>query len=149
LLSERAGAVSLFGAGSRRSRHADRSRGSELIFWSFAKRDTVQHMFAVFQTAALIVALTCVWLTVRIVNRRERWAMWTAVFLVLLAILGYLLSIGPAAIWATQHRVKAADFTRFYAPLRMAANECVLLDEFLDWYTDTCWDCWAAIAGSD
>jgi hypothetical protein len=36
-----------------------------------------------------------VWLTVRVVNQRERWAKWTAVALVA-AVVGYPLSFGPA-----------------------------------------------------
>jgi hypothetical protein len=43
---------------------------------------------------AVAFAAVCVWLAVRIVNRRERWAKWTAV--ALLAALLYGLSYGPA-----------------------------------------------------
>jgi hypothetical protein len=104
---------------------------------------------AVLPALACAFAASCVWLTVRIINRRERWAKCAGAGLVLLALVGYPLSIGPAAIWATEHRVAAADFTRFYSPLRAVANEFVLLDEFLDWYTDLCWICWAAFAATD
>ena len=41
-----------------------------------------------------VFAATCIWLTVRIVNRRERWAKWTAVALVLTPVL-YAVSSGP------------------------------------------------------
>jgi hypothetical protein len=46
---------------------------------------------------ALAVAFTafCVWLTVRIVNRRERWAKWTLTVTLSLPVL-YVLSYGPA-----------------------------------------------------
>jgi hypothetical protein len=44
---------------------------------------------------AVAFAAFCVWLTVRIVNRRERWAKWTAVGLVMVFV-GYPLSYGPA-----------------------------------------------------
>ena len=47
-------------------------------------------------------AATCIWLTVQIVNRRERWAKWTAVALVLTPVL-YVLSSG---------RMKAAVYWR-------------------------------------
>jgi hypothetical protein len=40
------------------------------------------------------VAAFCLWLTVRIVNRRERWAKRTAIALVV-AALAYPLSVGP------------------------------------------------------
>ena len=43
---------------------------------------------------AIACAALCVWLTVRIVNRRERWAKWTVVGLSL--VLAYPLSFGPA-----------------------------------------------------
>ena len=35
--------------------------------------------------AAVVFAAFCVWLTVRIINRRERWAKWTAVALIVLS----------------------------------------------------------------
>jgi hypothetical protein len=38
----------------------------------------------------------CIWLTVRIVNRRERWAKWTAVGLLIGVLVVYPLSLGPA-----------------------------------------------------
>src|SRR5882724_3715941 len=41
---------------------------------------------------AIAFAAFCVWLTVRIVNRRERWAKWTLAAVVALA---YPASIGP------------------------------------------------------
>src|SRR5215469_15309492 len=46
-------------------------------------------------TLAVAFAAFCVWLTVRIVNRRERWAKWTLATLIVIAVL-YPLSVGPA-----------------------------------------------------
>jgi hypothetical protein len=46
-------------------------------------------------------AAFCVWLTVRIVNRRERWAKWTLAGVALPVV--YLLSVGPV-IWLQAHR---------------------------------------------
>jgi len=48
---------------------------------------------AIVAVLGVAFAAFCIWLTVRIVNRRERWAKRTAVALV--ALLGYPLSIGP------------------------------------------------------
>jgi len=45
---------------------------------------------------AMAFAAFCVWLTVRIVNRRERWAKCTAVLVAIVALVGYPLSFGPA-----------------------------------------------------
>ena len=45
---------------------------------------------------AVAFAAFCVWLTVRVVNRRERWAKWTMAATVVVPVL-YVLSIGPAA----------------------------------------------------
>ena len=44
--------------------------------------------------AGLALTALCIWLTVRIVNRRERWAKRTLVVLVLVVVL-YPLSMGP------------------------------------------------------
>lgn len=46
-------------------------------------------------------AAFCVWLAVRIVNRREAWAKWTAGAGICLPVL-YLLSFGPACWWLSQ-----------------------------------------------
>ena len=50
---------------------------------------------------AVACAAFCVWLTVRIVNRQERWAKWTAVAIILLAIAGYAAAglIGDLLYW--------------------------------------------------
>jgi hypothetical protein len=66
-------------------------------------------------------AAFCVWLTVRIVNRRERWARRTALAMACLPIL-YVLSFGPACWMAATPRVAgSADaprmWMRFYFPM--------------------------------
>jgi hypothetical protein len=54
-------------------------------------------------TALLIVTVAfaafAVWLAVRIVNRRERWAKRTAIFLPAVLLIGYALSLGPVCWW--------------------------------------------------
>ena len=50
-------------------------------------------------TLAVAFAAFCVWLTVRIVNRRERWAKWTLAVTLSLPVL-YVASFGPV-VWAT------------------------------------------------
>jgi|GEM_PF-5234285 len=95
-------------------------------------------------TLAVAFAALCVWLTVRIVNRRERWAKWTLAALVASMLL-YPLSVGPAAALLTrQLRAHPAGpewpltaYTRAYAPLGALA-EIVgakkLLRAYVDWW---------------
>ena len=52
-------------------------------------------------------AAFCVWLTVRIVNRWERWAKWTLAAFVGLSVL-YVLSFGPAC-WISSHTLDRGD----------------------------------------
>jgi len=56
-------------------------------------------MSIVLPALAVAFAAFCVWLAVRIINRRERWAKWTLAGLFGVPLL-YLLSFGPAC-WAT------------------------------------------------
>lgn len=61
-------------------------------------------------------AAICVWLAVRIVNRRERWAKWTLAAVVGLPVL-YVASFGPAC-WLTDRDVMSGHLTWFaYHPL--------------------------------
>ena len=67
---------------------------------------------------ALAVAFAgfCVWLTVRIVNRRERWAKWRLVAVVGLPAL-YVASFGPAC-WVSSHTNSTARVVSIvYEPL--------------------------------
>ncbi len=52
----------------------------------------------VLPAVGMALAAFCIWLAVRIINRRERWAKWLAAGLMLLAL--YPLSFGPAC-WLT------------------------------------------------
>jgi len=87
---------------------------------------------------------SCIWLTVRIFNRRERWAKWTAAALVG-AMLLYPLSVGPAAALLTrQLRAHPAGpewpltaYTRAYAPLGALAEIIgakKLLRAYVEWW---------------
>lgn len=55
-------------------------------------------MTVLFPTLAVAFAAFCVWLTVRIINRRERWTKWTLAAVVSLPVL-YVASFGPACWW--------------------------------------------------
>jgi len=47
-------------------------------------------------------AAFCLWLAVRIVNRRERWAKWTLAVAVTVPVL-YVASFGPACWWISRY----------------------------------------------
>jgi hypothetical protein len=98
---------------------------------------------------AVAVALIAfyIWLTVRIVNRRERWAKRTALILGVLLI-GYPLSIGPAG-WllnrdGTPFRFQLAALA-FYKPLRLAVSNAprparIAADQYCDlWIGEPGW----------
>jgi len=56
-------------------------------------------MSIVLPASVIAFAALCVWLTVRIYNRRERWAKWTLTTVISLPVL-YVASFGPAC-WLT------------------------------------------------
>jgi hypothetical protein len=74
-------------------------------------------MFAI-PSLTVAFAAFCVWLIVRIVNRREQWAKWTLGVLVVAAI-AFPLSYGPW-MWFCLHRLRSLEYIDgggFYAPL--------------------------------
>jgi cytochrome bd-type quinol oxidase subunit 1 len=84
-------------------------------------------------------AAFCVWLVVRIINRRERWAKWTLAMMIGLPAL-YVLSIGPAA-W-TRNRIgdpawAVAAYMRVYGPINQVYRKSPqAVRNILDWYTN-------------
>ena len=82
-------------------------------------------MAIAFAVSGFAFAALCVWLTVRIVNRRERWAKRTLAVMVALPVL-YVASYGPACWYADAHH-RSGDRTQFeilvafYRPLATAA----------------------------
>ena len=64
------------------------------------------------------VAAFCLWLTVRIVNRRERWAKWMAV---IVALVGYPLSFGPVCWLAGRNLIDLHCVAVSYQPVVYAA----------------------------
>ncbi|MBS0264216.1 MAG: hypothetical protein JSS02_19925 [Planctomycetes bacterium] len=78
-------------------------------------------------------AAFCVWLTVRIVNRRERWAKRTLAGVVGLPAL-YVLSFGPACWLDSRDMLPLAKSA--YVPMRQFANDGPEpLRSFLSWYS--------------
>ena len=91
---------------------------------------------------ALAFAAFCVWLTVRIVNRRERWAKWTLAATLALPVL-YVASFGPACwIMASEseddpyhERFIGTVFDLTYWPIGWCADEEVWhIDAAVAWY---------------
>jgi hypothetical protein len=75
---------------------------------------------------AVTFAAFCVWLTVRIVNRRERWAKWTLACLLIGTPAMYLGSFGPVIRHATSIRAypDEADIAfDFYDPIFWACGK--------------------------
>ena len=74
-------------------------------------------MMILLPALAVAFAAFCVWLVVRIVNRRERWAKWTAVVMLLLPVL-YVAGFGLAI------RNAAVPFPRGYRPKGSGPHPC-------------------------
>ena len=70
----------------------------------------------IFPALGMAFAAFAVWLAVRIVNRQERWAKWTALALVAI-VLGYPLSFGPAVWIADRGWVSLDSVARRYSPI--------------------------------
>lgn len=82
---------------------------------------------------AVAFAALCVWLGVRIFNRRERWAKWTAVAVIML---GYPLSIGPIECLAWHDLLPRWGYHPIevvYRPLLFLIEKCGARGAF-DWY---------------
>src|SRR5579872_1373386 len=74
-------------------------------------------MAMVLPVLAVAYAAIAVWLTVRIVNRRERWAKRTAIWFLLGGPVLYVLSFGPACWLAGCRMVPRRVVSAPYSPL--------------------------------
>jgi len=95
---------------------------------------------------AVAFAAFCVWLAVRIVNRRERWAKWTLGMTVGLPVL-YVASFEPWC-WVmsryglvadnTRDLEKTARFSLIYQPVLNAWDNCAgtPIGRAIDWYAN-------------
>jgi hypothetical protein len=88
---------------------------------------------------ATAFAAFCLWLVVRIVNRRERWAKWLGAAVIAWLLIGYPLSIGPAT-WLYYHAVPmrfipaaAASKNFIYWPIMEARSHGWFVHQ-IDWY---------------
>jgi hypothetical protein len=84
---------------------------------------------------ALVVAFAafCIWLGVRIVNRRERWAKWMLSATLALPVL-YVASFGPAARCATSQLIRVDTFVDLYWPIIRLSEKSDVVKRLLNWY---------------
>jgi hypothetical protein len=85
------------------------------------KPDVPWHQITEIEILVAIVAFTafCIWLGVRMMNRRERWAKWAAIALV--ALLAYPLSFWPA-LWISSRQHVGVPVLHAYVPLSATAR---------------------------
>lgn len=77
-------------------------------------------MSIILPALGITFAAFCVWLTVRIVNRRERWAKWTLAAVLNLPVL-YVASFGPACWVSSRSGTGGSVVSSAYQPiLRLA-----------------------------
>src|SRR5579863_9560571 len=78
----------------------------------------------------------CVWLTVRIVNRRERWAKWTLAIVIGLPVL-YLASFGLVCWMSTPIEFRdrrVVSTPRIYFPIGIAARQSNVVYQAVSWF---------------
>ena len=108
-------------------------------------------------SAAYVAIL--IWLTVRIVNHKERWAKWTLAAVVGLPML-YVLSFGPACwIYSRTVDLESWDDTwdranRIYYPILQEWKGSGPVSHTLDWYANLCsaaevYCCWPTYGDPD
>src|SRR5262245_41026233 len=93
-------------------------------------------METILAVVSVVYAAFCIWLMVRIVNRRERWARRTLAALVVGMPVLYVAGFGPA-IWRTELNALCARHTAaIYWPLgRAPVRALALVRQPLVWYT--------------
>jgi hypothetical protein len=95
-------------------------------------------MIILLSTLAIAFAAFSVWLTVRIVNRRERWAKWMLAVVLVVPVL-YVASFGPACWMSSRTRKGNELLPTFYRPI----VACLLIEtppigRLFRWYADLC-----------
>jgi hypothetical protein len=90
-------------------------------------------MSIVLPALAVAFAAICVWLAVRIFNRRERWAKWTLAVSIGIPAL-YMLSFGPACWLASRDDGRVPEC---YWPVGWAAFQSRLVSTPIIWFAKT------------
>ncbi len=102
--------------------------------------DGLTSMTILLPTLAVAFAAICVWLMVRVVNRRERWAKWALAGAIGLPVL-YVASFGPAC-WMTSQHIDALNrggpppprIMLIYGPFLELASEYPLMGAPVYWW---------------
>jgi len=83
----------------------------------------------------VVFAAFCIWLGVRITNRRERWAKWLVI--VVAATLAYPLSFGPACWITTRIDLGASSIQVIYRPIYSTMSYApVPISSAIRWYVN-------------
>jgi putative exporter of polyketide antibiotics len=91
-------------------------------------------MAIVFAILGVLLAAFAVWLAVRIVNRREKWAIWTAVASGMVLVV-YPLSYGPAVLLSRRGLMpKAVEDLLAWIYLPLAAVAPVTPEPMKGWF---------------
>jgi hypothetical protein len=72
--------------------------------------------FAILEGLGVAFAAFCIWLTIRILNRRERWAKWTLAGVVGVPVL-YVVSFGPACWISSRMQPSGKVVSAIYLPI--------------------------------
>jgi H+/Cl- antiporter ClcA len=105
-----------------------------------SEEDQKTIVFAVLGFLAVAFAAVCVWLAVRIVNRRERWAKRLAVVLAVATVVGYPLSVGPVAFLSRHSNGLPEGIYAAYAPLHWVHDISPRpIQKAMTWNTDDLW----------
>jgi hypothetical protein len=88
-------------------------------------------------TVGVTLAAMCIWLPVRIINRRERWAKWTLAAAVCVPLL-YVFSFGPACWFSSRMKLGDSAVSVFYLPitLALAFNNDTTASRLVRWYAE-------------
>ena len=90
--------------------------------------------------SAVALAAFCIWLAVRIVNRRGMSPRMTwAAAITGVVLFGYVLSCGPACRLLTKGVLPYSHFERAYQPCtRLAIHGCPMVRNLLGWWVEQC-----------
>lgn len=84
-------------------------------------------MTVLFSVLSIAFAASCVWLTIHIVNRRERWAKRTLAAVVIGVPFLYVASFGPVCWWWSNPWRQPSD--KYFIPRKMEPSEELFIPE--------------------